>query len=102
MLGKNASVLLFALALFALAACTTPAPRSGPLPARQDDVQAALLAQLDLVMRREAELRRDASPQAQAEREELHRMAAEIVARVLRIDPGADLRRYRDPVDSGQ
>jgi hypothetical protein len=93
---KNASVFLFALA-----ACTTPEPRSGPLPAKQADVQEALLAQLDLVMKREAELRHDASPQAQAERNELHRMAAEIVARVLRINPEADLKRYRDPVDSG-
>jgi len=73
-----------------LAACVTRAPVQEEVPASREDVTASLYKQLDLVLARQAEIEND--PAANAEREELLRLAAEIAVRIVRIDPDADVR----------
>jgi hypothetical protein len=78
-----------ALLLALAAACATPAPESGDIPANRADVTAALYRQLEMVLERRAEIEGADSPSAEREREELNRLAAEITLRILRIDPDA-------------
>ena len=84
------TAILFSL----LAACATPEPEEEPIPATRADVTAALQAQLSLVLQREAELRTATDPADVRERDRLRGMAADIVARLLYLDPDAELPRF--------
>lgn len=78
-----------ALVLAVVAACATPPPEGGDIPASRADVTAALYRQLEMVLDRRAEIENAPGPDAERERDELNRLAAEITLSILRIDPDA-------------
>jgi len=59
--------------------------------ASRAEVTLALYQQLEFVLERHDELLDDLESSAQAEREELVRLAAEIAVRIVRVDPEADV-----------
>jgi len=70
--------------------------RSAPEPdepaiASRAEVTVALYQQLQLVLERHDRLVNEIDTAAQAEREELVRLAAEIAVRIVRVDPEADV-----------
>ncbi len=84
---RGAAQVLLLLAL----ACSSPAPPPEELPARRQDVAAALYEQLDLVLARHEALEGEPGPEAERERRALARLAGEITFRLARLDPNADV-----------
>jgi hypothetical protein len=82
--GIVVSYLLFA-------ACAAPPPADQKPAAQRQDVTDALKAQLELVLRRERDLREKTDEASMAERRELRRLAAGIAAHLIHIDPKAEV-----------
>ena len=74
-----------------LVACASQPPVEQRPAAQRQDVTDALKAQLELVLRRERELRGETDDAALAERRELRRLAAGIAAHLIHIDPKAEV-----------
>jgi len=74
-----------------LGACAARTPVDHKPAAQRQDVTDALKAQLELVLRRERELRGETDEAAVAERRELRRLAAGIAAHLIHIDPKAEV-----------
>jgi hypothetical protein len=88
--------------LLLLAACAGTAPEPADVSATREDVTASLYRQLELVLARQEELASEVGPQAERERQELLRLAAEIAIRIVRIDPEADGRVLVDRIDGAR
>lgn len=74
-----------------LVACAARPPVEQKPAAQRQDVTDALKAQLELVLRRERELRGETDEAAVAERRELRRLAAGIAAHLIHIDPNVEV-----------
>ena len=68
--------------------------------ASRAEVTIALYEQLQLVLERHDALVNEIDSSAQAEREELVRLAAEIAVRIVRVDPKADVDAIVDRMSS--
>ena len=92
-----AVVLLTALLSALLSGGCRAAPEPDePAIASRAEVTVALYHQLQLVLERHDRLVNNIDTAAQAEREELVRLAAEIAVRLARVDPEADVDRLVD------
>ena len=74
-------------------ACRSAPESEAPATASRTEVTLALYRQLQFVLDRHDRLTTDLDSAAQAEREELVRLAAEIAVRIVRVDPDADVDR---------
>ena len=101
MSAPAARLLLAGLALGAAAGCRSPAPETEPQPlaARRSDIVSALYEQLELVLRRHAELADEPGAAAEAERAELLERARAIRLTILRTDPNADVATLVERLD---
>ena len=89
--------------LLLFGACrSAPAPEEAPTASRAE-VTIALYSQLQMVLERHNTLSETLSenvePAAQAEREQLVRLAAEIAVRIVRVDPEADVAQLVDRME---
>ena len=85
--------------LLLLGACrSAPAPEESPTASRAE-VTIALYSQLQMVLERHNTLSENVDPAAQAEREQLVRLAAEIAVRIVRVDPEADVAQLVDRME---
>lgn len=88
--------------LLLIAACAArKGAEEGP-PASRAEVTSALYRQLDFVLARAEELRPATDPAEVREREETLQLAAEIVVRIVRIDPHADVPRLVERMEAAR
>jgi len=86
--------------LLLFGACrSAPAPEETPTASRAE-VTIALYSQLQMVLERHNTLSENVDPAAQAEREQLVRLAAEIAVRIVRVDPEADVAQLVDRMET--
>ena len=93
MAGRHLRRLTAAVLVLCCAACRSAPEPDAPAMASRAEVTLALYQQLEFVLERHDELLDDLESSAQAEREELVRLAAEIAVRIVRVDPEADVDR---------
>ncbi|MEM8885036.1 MAG: hypothetical protein AAGD14_13270 [Planctomycetota bacterium] len=88
-------------ALFAVGCQSAHQPEE-PARASREEVTLALYRQLRLVLERHDELSALEDPAADAEREELVRLAAEIAVRIARIDPQVNMTGLAQEMGPGE